>query len=168
MNSSGVKPRPDVTLRPMVAEDLPFLLAVYASTREEELARVPWTAEQKAGFLRQQFEAQHAWWQENYGGSTFDVIEIGGERAGRFYVHRGPRAIRVVDIALLAAHRGSGFGSWLLRGLFVEGDATEKAVSVHVEKFNPARALYHRLGFREIEDKGVYILMERPVGGVPA
>jgi GNAT superfamily N-acetyltransferase len=149
----------------MTAEDLPFLLRVYASTREEELAPVPWTAEQKDAFLRQQFEAQHAWWQENYTGATFDVIEVGGDPAGRFYVHRGPRAIRVVDIALLAAHRGSGIGARLLRELFAEGDGAGKPVSVHVEKFNRARTLYDRLGFREVEDKGVYLLMERPVGG---
>jgi ribosomal protein S18 acetylase RimI-like enzyme len=165
MRSIGVNVPPAVTLRPMTAEDLPFLLRVYASTREEELAAVPWTAEQKAAFLRQQFEAQHAWWQENYTGATFDVIEVGGDPAGRFYVHRGPRAIRVVDIALLAAHRGSGIGARLLRELFAEGDGAGKPVSVHVEKFNRARTLYDRLGFREVEDKGVYLLMERPVGG---
>jgi hypothetical protein len=32
-----------------------------------------------------------------------------------------------------------------------------------VERFNPAMRLYQRLGFMEIEDKGVYALMERPV-----
>src|SRR3712207_8583920 len=35
-----------------------FLLDVYASTRSEELAPVPWTDEQKRAFLRMQFDAQ--------------------------------------------------------------------------------------------------------------
>ena len=153
------------SLRPITGDDLPVLFQVYASTRQEELAQVPWTDAQKEAFLRQQFEAQHAWWSDNYTGATFDVIEVGGSPAGRFYVHRGPRAIRVVDIALLPAHRGSGIGARLLRELFAEGDGAGKPVSVHVEKFNRARTLYDRLGFREVEDKGVYVLMERSVGG---
>jgi hypothetical protein len=31
---------------------------------------------------------------------------------------------------------------------------------IHVEKFNPALRWYERLGFRQIEDKGVYLFME--------
>jgi hypothetical protein len=34
-------------------------------------------------------------------------------------------------------------------------------LSIHVERFNPALRLYERLGFREVEDKGVYLLMQR-------
>ena len=33
-------------------------------------------------------------------------------------------------------------------------------VRIHVEKFNPALRLYRRLGFTEIEDKGIYLFME--------
>ena len=38
--------------------------------------------------------------------------------------------------------------------------AAGKALSIHVEKFNPALRLYERLGFSVKEDKGVYLLME--------
>jgi hypothetical protein len=30
----------------------------------------------------------------------------------------------------------------------------------HVERFNPALRLYGRLGFRQIDDRGVYLFME--------
>ena len=152
---------PEVTLRPATDADLEFLLQVYAATRAEELAQVPWSVEQKDAFLRQQFGAQHAWWHEHYIGTTFDLVLVHGEPAGRFYVHHGPTDIRVVDIALLPPYRGTGIGSRLLRELFAEGDAAGKRVSVHVEKFNPARRLYERLGFQEVEDKGLYLLMAR-------
>jgi hypothetical protein len=36
-----------ITLRPVQESDNEFLLKVYGSTREQELAQVPWTAEQK-------------------------------------------------------------------------------------------------------------------------
>ena len=153
-------------LRPIRDDDLPFLARVYASTREEELATVvDWSEEQKQAFLRQQFEAQHAWYQENYANAAFDVVEVDGQPAGRFYVDRWEREVRIVDISLLPEHRGRGLGGALLAALFAEADAAGKPVSVHVERFNPALRLYERLGFRFREDKGVYLLLERPVGG---
>ena len=153
-----------VTLRPATDADLPFLCRLYASTREEELAGVDWPQEQKDAFLRQQFEAQHAWYREQYAGASFDVVEANGEPAGRLYVDRWPREVRIVDISLLPQHRGRGFGSALLAALFAEADAAGKPVSVHVERFNPALRLYGRLGFAFREDKGVYLLLERPLG----
>ncbi|HET9765946.1 MAG TPA: GNAT family N-acetyltransferase [Thermoanaerobaculia bacterium] len=159
---------PPLNLRPTTDADLPFLFRLYASTREEELAGVDWPQEQKDAFVRQQFEAQHAWYREQYAGASFDVVEVDGEPAGRLYVDRWPREVRIVDISLLAQHRGRGFGSALLAALFAEADAAGKPVSVHVERFNPALRLYGRLGFAFREDKGVYLLLERPVGAAGA
>ncbi len=153
-------------LRPATDADLPFLLRLYASTREEELAGVDWPPEQKEAFVRQQFAAQHAWYQEQYAGSAFDVVVVDGEPAGRLYVARWEREVRIVDISLLPAYRGRGIGSVLLAALFTEAEAAGKPVSVHVERFNPALRLYTRLGFACREDKGVYLLLERPIGGL--
>jgi ribosomal protein S18 acetylase RimI-like enzyme len=134
---------------------------VYASTRTEELAVVPWDDAQKEGFLRHQFDAQDAWWRENYADASFSVIVVEGEPAGRLYVHRGQSEIRIVDIALLPEHRGSGVGTRLLDELLAEGDAEAKSVTIHVERMNPALRLYDRLGFALAEDKGVYLFLER-------
>jgi len=159
---------PHLRLRPATDDDLPFLARLYASTREEELADVDWPAAQKEAFVRQQFEAQHAWYREHYAKAAFDVVEVDGQPAGRLYVDRWEREVRIVDISLLPEHRGRGLGSTLLESLFAEADAAGKRVSVHVERFNPALRLYERLGFLFREDKGVYLLLERPVGGVAA
>jgi ribosomal protein S18 acetylase RimI-like enzyme len=123
---------------------------------------VPWDDEQKDAFLRMQFDAQDAWWQENYADASFDVILVEGEPAGRLYVHRGRSEIRIVDIALLPEHRGNGIGTQLLEGLLAEGDTGGKNVTIHVERMNPALRLYERLGFSVAEDKGVYLFLERP------
>lgn len=138
-----------------------FLLGVYRSTREEELAMiVDWSAEMKDAFIRQQFAAQHAWYQEHYEGAEFQVILVDGVPAGRFYVHRRPREIRLVDIALLPEHRQGGIGTSILRDLLAEGAAAGKPVTIHVEVYNPAMRLYERLGFKPIEERGPYLLME--------
>jgi len=148
-------------LRPMRwPEDEPFLEQVYASTRAAELAQVPWSDEQKAAFCRMQFAAQHQYYQEHYAGAAFDVIEQRGCPIGRLYVHRGEREIRIVDIALLPEQRGCGLGTRLLAGLQEEARTTDRKLSVHVEKFNPALALYQRLGFQAGADRGAYLFLE--------
>jgi ribosomal protein S18 acetylase RimI-like enzyme len=151
-----------VVLRPVGDADRAFLAQVYATTRADELAILPWTEEQKAAFLAHQFEAQDAHYRTHYGDATFDVIEVAGEPAGRLYVHRGPREIRIVDIALTPPFRGRGLGTGVLRELIAEAEAGGRKLSIHVEMHNPARRLYERLGFRPAGDgDGVYLLMER-------
>jgi hypothetical protein len=98
-----------ITLRPIAPEDMDFLLRVYRSTREEELGMiVDWSEEMKAAFVLQQFQAQHAWYQEHYVGATFDVILVDGIPAGRLYVHHREKEIRLVDITLLPEVRTGG------------------------------------------------------------
>jgi ribosomal protein S18 acetylase RimI-like enzyme len=154
-----------VTVRPVEAGDEEFLCALYASTREEELAAVAWSAGQKAAFLRMQFEAQHRHYVERYPGARLDVILAGGEPIGRLYVDRWPSEIRLMDIALVPAHRNRGIGGRLVRELMAEAAAAGKRLSIHVERFNPALRLYERLGFRPVGDEGVYLLMEWRPGG---
>jgi ribosomal protein S18 acetylase RimI-like enzyme len=155
-----------ITLRPVRPEDREFLFRVYASTREEELALTDWDEEQKRVFLEGQFGAQDAWYRERYAGATLDVVEAGGVPAGRLYVHRREREIRLMDVALLPEHRGRGIGSSLLHDLIAEAAAAGKRLTIHVEEYNPARRLYERFGFRKIGEHGIYHLLEwTPPGG---
>lgn len=149
-----------VTLRPVGAGDDPFLAALYASTREQELAVVPWGADQKASFLRMQFDAQRWHYQQHFGDASFDIILVDGENAGRLYVARWSREIRIVDIALVPARRRCGIGTRIITGLQLEAAASARTLTIHVERMNPALSLYERLGFRIAEDKGVYYFME--------
>jgi ribosomal protein S18 acetylase RimI-like enzyme len=155
-------------LRPETDADIAFLMRLYASTRAEELAPVPWSAEQKAAFLAQQFDAQRRHYRA-YADCAFDVIEKNGEPAGRLYLQAQPSRLHIVDVALLPAWRGHGVGAMLLEGLQAAGRACGKGVSTFVERFNPALRLYRRLGFAEIADHGVYLEMEwRPAASPPA
>jgi ribosomal protein S18 acetylase RimI-like enzyme len=148
-------------LRPVGRGDTEFLYRVYAGTRAEELAVVPWDEAQKDAFLRAQFAAQDAHYRQHYPGATLDVIEVGGEPVGRLYVHRGPSDIRIMDIALAPPFRARGIGTGLLHRLMAEADESARKLSIHVEMNNPARTLYERLGFAVAGERGVYVLMER-------
>lgn len=149
-----------LSYRPYTAEDFDFIEALYLSTREEELALSTWTDEQKQVFLLQQHRAQHHHYQTYYPNAERLILERGGAAIGRLYVDPWTRELRIVDIALVPAARGQGLGEAILRDVIAWAAEAGKGVSIHVEKFNPARHLYVRLGFTVVEDKGVYDLME--------
>lgn len=151
---------PDISFRPIRNGDHDFLARLYASTREEELSVTPWSEEEKAAFLRQQFEAQHTFYMEQFTEAEFSVVLLDGEPAGRVYIDRREDEIRLIDIALLPEHRGQGIGGRLMADLLDEGRETGLPVRIHVERFNPALRLYRRLGFEHVEDQGPYFLME--------
>jgi ribosomal protein S18 acetylase RimI-like enzyme len=147
-------------LRAIRPDDEAFLYQVYASTREEELRPLAWEEAQKQAFLTMQFTAQHRYYQEQFPHASFDVILQGERPIGRLYVDRRDDEISIVDIALLPEHRNAGIGTALLRGLLAEAAAAGKPIRIYVERYNPALALYQRLGFTRAGDTGVYFLME--------
>lgn len=141
-------------------EDLEFACRLYASARASEMARAPWTAEQKDAFLRSQFQLQYTHYHKFYPGAAYQIVVAGGEDIGRLYVDRAREEIRLMEITLLPEYRGQGIGGRLVRALMDEAAASDRKVALHVEMDNPARHLYERLGFRPVKDQGIYTLME--------
>jgi GNAT superfamily N-acetyltransferase len=140
--------------------DLAFLGELYASTRREEVAQTGWTVAQIEAFLASQFEAQHRYYRDHYASAEFLVIlSESGEEIGRLYLDEWEEEFRIVDIALLPAWRGKGIGSRILQEVISRARKKGKAVSIHVEQFNPAMSLYKRLGFENVSEDGVYYLM---------
>jgi GNAT superfamily N-acetyltransferase len=152
------------SLRPIKDEDYSILCSIYGSTREKELQQVPhWSLEQKQAFIKQQFLAQHVYYQKNYEGAAFYLILQDEEIIGRLYIHSNFQAkgIRIIDISLLPAWQGQGIGRNILMDIIIKAGKLKMPVSIHVESFNPAKKLYESLGFKKIsETNGVYHLME--------
>ena len=153
-----------ITFRRIEPDDTAFLREVYASTRADELALTGWGAAEMDAFVRMQFDAQHQHYLTTYPDASFEVILEDGRPIGRLYVARGQDEIRLVDIAILPAHRGGGVGTAIITGLLAEAERTGKAVRIHVERNNPALSLYARLGFRVIGERGVYWFLEWSAG----
>lgn len=146
-------------LRPVATDDMPLLERIYASTRTAELAQTDWDDARKAAFLSFQFHAQHQHYGIHYADAERFVIEQDGKVVGRLYLHWRHDELRIVDITLLPEHRGAGIGGTLLRALCALAQSHTLNVSIHVEKMNPAMALYRRLGFIRVGEHGVYDLM---------
>ena len=149
-----------IAFRPVRDDDLEFLFRLYSSTRDGEMAMMPWNEARKAHFLRSQFTAQHDHYREQFADASFRIILLGDEPVGRLYVHRGDDEIRIVDIALLPERRGAGTGAKIIRGLLTEAGTAGKPVRLHVQHGNRAINLYQRLGFEKAGDTDVYQLMQ--------
>ncbi len=150
----------EITLRPVVAEDDDFLLSVYASTRAQEMAMVPWTPEQKDAFVRMQFTAQKQHYAAQFPGANHDLICVQRTPVGRLYLDRGTDTLSILDITILQEFRNRGTGSEILRRIMEEGGASGRAVSINVENFNPSLRLFERLGFQRAEENGFQLLMK--------
>lgn len=151
----------DITLRDADDADRPFLLALYAATREAEMAMVPWTEPQKRAFVEMQFAAQLRGYAETYPGAAHQIVLAADGPAGRIYLHRGEREIHILDITVAPACRNSGIGSAVLREVLAEADRTGKTVGIFVEDFNPSRRLFERLGFCVAGQDGFQLQLER-------
>jgi ribosomal protein S18 acetylase RimI-like enzyme len=151
-----------VELRPATPGDREFLVAVFRTTREDELDRTGWSEPEKAAFVDAQFRAQDVHYRETYPDGRFLVVTRAGEPIGRLSLAQRADEVRVMDIALVPGARGQGIGSSLLAAVMTEADAAGLPVRLHVEPWNPAKRLYERLGFRTLEVRGFYELMERP------
>lgn len=149
-----------VNLRPILSGDEEFLFSVYSSTRMDEMALVDWNEAQKESFLRSQFNSQDKYYKENYPGALYQLILLDGQPVGRLYIHKRIDEIRIMDIALLPTFRKQGIGSALIHEILEDAANNHLAVTIHVERFNPALHLYERLGFHLAEDKGVYYFLK--------
>jgi ribosomal protein S18 acetylase RimI-like enzyme len=155
----------DVRLRPVEPDDEEFLLGVYASSRAAEMALVPWDEEQKRAFVRSQFAAQHAQYNERFPDAEHSVILYRGRPAGRLWIGRTPEQIRLLDIAILPEFQNQGIGAALLKSLISESEQRGLPLRHMVFKLNDAALrFYRRFNFSQIDDVGAYIHMERLPG----
>ncbi|MDQ3013418.1 MAG: GNAT family N-acetyltransferase [Acidobacteriota bacterium] len=147
-----------VTLRPTQPEDESFLAAVYGSTREQELAMVPWDAAQREAFILSQFIAQRTHYQTEYPQARESIILLDDQPAGRIYVDRRESEIRILDFTLLPAFRGQGIGTPIIRAVMDEAALGRKRVSINLDSFSQSHSLFERLGFKAAETTGFHTL----------
>jgi ribosomal protein S18 acetylase RimI-like enzyme len=149
-----------LTLRRELPEDEAFLFAVYASTRQEELAMTNWDAETKSAFVQSQFKAMRAGYADMFPDGQFSIVLLDGQRIGRLVLHRTARELHVVDMALLSEFCSRGIGHQLMSDILAEAANTKRKVGLHVLKMNRAIRFYQRFGFVKVSDEGPYDRME--------
>ena len=149
-----------ISLRPVTDADNPILLDIYASTRAQELATVPWNAEQKNAFVKMQFEAQTQHYKTEHPQANHDLICLADAPVGRLYLDRQAERLHILDITVLPQHRNMSIGSFVLRQILDEASTSRKPVTIYVETFNPSVRLFERLGFQRDQETGLHFLMK--------
>jgi len=149
-----------VSLRHEMPGDEAFLFAVYASTREAELAMTGWDEAACTAFLNMQFRAMRVGYRTSFPNAEFSIVLVDECPVGRLVVNRGAREVCVVDVALLPASRNKGFGTTLMRNLLAEVEVSGKPVRLRVQKGSRANRFYQRLGFKQIEEFDFDVEME--------
>lgn len=149
-----------VSLRQVTAGDRDLLFRVYSTSRDDELAIVPWTAGEKHAFLKMQFNARERDLAARFDAKAYSVIERRGVAIGYLWVHRSTDELRIVDLALLPEHRGAGIGTELLNDVIAEAKELGVPVRLSIVASNPARRFYERLGFQPVGEAGVNQPME--------
>jgi ribosomal protein S18 acetylase RimI-like enzyme len=148
LDASGLS-QAGLSVRTAGDADLPYLRGLYAQSRADELASVPWPDAARRAFCDSQFDLQHRHYLTHGTPGLFLIVRREGRSIGRLYLHWTSEELRIVDLLIDASTQGQGVGSTLLRWL--QDLATKAgfgAVSLHVGDHNErAYALYRRLNF---------------------
>jgi ribosomal protein S18 acetylase RimI-like enzyme len=151
-------------LRPAQVEDEPFLFRLFAES-QDHLTAFRFNAELYESLIEMQFLGR----KQSYGAQFPHAIDAivcvedearCGTPVGRILVDCQPECWRIVDIALLAARRGSGVGSWTLRLCQQHCETAGAKLALAVRPENRARRLYERLGFRATDEDILTVEME--------
>lgn len=126
-----------------------------------------WPAQMLVAFLEQQRRAQAMHYRAAFADAAWLIVESGGAPVGRLYTDERPASVHLIDISLLPEWRGRGLGGAILADLIADAGERDLAVSLQVDKVNPARRLYERLGFCVVADNGPYDCMERSAEAGP-
>ncbi|PDT04271.1 GNAT family N-acetyltransferase [Rhizobium chutanense] len=153
---------PACILRPAKPDDLPFLRQLYHSFRRDELARIPWSQEDKQAFLDQQFDFQHCYYVAAFPQTDFLIIEKDGTAIGRLYIDCDADIWHIVDIGFLPEWRNLGFGSGTLKAIqHAAAIGGIPGIVLHVDRNNRrAYDLYMALGFMVVETTVTHARME--------
>jgi ribosomal protein S18 acetylase RimI-like enzyme len=158
----------EVSLRPVLPADEPFLHALYVDRRAPELATLGWEREEQRAFLDMQFRAQQAGYATSFPGADHWVVSVDDHAVGRLLVDRRPDEHRVVDMVILSEYRGSGIGTALMAEVMERaGTGTPVRLSAVAHDHRLVR-WYEGLGFTVVGHRGPNVLMEwrrEPNGG---
>ena len=128
-------------------QDEAFLFDVFCSTWQKEVAAMP-NPDLVQHFLRIQYTAHNTKLWVRFPDHERWIVLHEDKRAGRFFLHRSPSMLHIVEITLLPEFRSAGIGTRILRDVMAEAVRNGQSVSLRVPRRNIRAAnLYNALGF---------------------
>jgi ribosomal protein S18 acetylase RimI-like enzyme len=149
-----------ITLRPATEDDRDFLLALYKSSRGDDLRGLGWEEERIDEFLEMQYEAHQTFLTNDHPNLQDQIVLVDGVSVGHLAVEQRAEEIRLVDVSLAPEHRQRGTGTLLIQELQAQAAAAQRPLRLQVIRFNRAVTLFERLGFRRTSETGTHFQME--------
>lgn len=139
------------TLRPAKLEDTETMMAIgHEGLRPYVEAVRGWDQEaEEKGFM------------DHFTPESISIIQIEGRDIGYIKVEDLGDCLYIDGIYIEGSARSSGVGGQVLTDLI---SSSGKALQLRVYKVNPAANLYHRLGFKVINEEDHALIMRREAG----
>jgi ribosomal protein S18 acetylase RimI-like enzyme len=145
-------------------EDERMLFALFAEDKRAEFLAGGLAESLVRSLIQMQYRGRAMTYAARYPASGNSIlIADDGTPVGRLLLDRGmactPECWRIVDIAVLAAHRGKGLGTQILKECQRLSEAAGAGLELQVAPGNPARRLYERLGFHAVREDATSVEM---------
>jgi ribosomal protein S18 acetylase RimI-like enzyme len=135
-------------IRPAREHDTGFLENLYRASRDD-LRLIEGEDDFIEEIILMQYRAQTQGYGQTHPNAMYFIVEKLDERIGRIIVDFGHNEVRLVDITLIPAARGKGFGNVIIKALQQAAQQTRTPLTLSVHHGNPlAKRLYQSLGFR--------------------
>lgn len=150
-----------ITIRPATPEDASLLFTLFAEHKAAELAPLGLSAAQLQPLLEMQYRGREFSYSQSSANLADNILcTADATPVGRMLVDRQPECRRVMDIAVLLAHRNRGIAAQALRRIQDEAASASRPVRLRVMQNSPAENLYRRLGFTQISQDEISSEME--------
>ncbi|PYT00795.1 MAG: GNAT family N-acetyltransferase [Acidobacteria bacterium] len=137
-----------ISMRPVsIPDDERFLQHLYFSSRGD-LHGLFADEHQMRQLLLMQYKAQATSYSRQFPSAEHDIIMLDEDPIGRLIIDRDAKAARLIDITLLPESRNLGIGTLILTRFSELFASLELEFELSVQRTNPARQLYERLGFK--------------------
>jgi GNAT superfamily N-acetyltransferase len=137
-----------ISQRAATLEDLEWLEPFYESIMRPYYVELNW-------------EWDKTKFRESFDLNVTKIIQADGIDIGMLKVEERDDCIYLGDIQIDRAYRGKGIGTQLIKTAIESAILASKPIRLRVLKGNPAKDLYLRLGFREIQALENCYMMER-------
>ncbi len=147
-------------MRPASAEDEAFLLELFAAGKREEFAAACVPGMQAQMLMEIQYRGRKMTYTAQYpDAEDWILLDEHEMPVGRLLLHRQETRWRIVDVAVVAAQRGRGLGSRVLRECQARCAKAGANLELSVTPTNVARRLYERLGFCALSEDATTVEM---------
>jgi GNAT superfamily N-acetyltransferase len=152
-----------VELRFAVPADEPFLRELDGAIVAERLGAGGLDPETLTTLQELQFVARRRDRAVRYPAADEQLISLDGRPVGAVVVDRSRERVLLIDLSVFPTARGRGIATTIMVALAATADRSGVPLRATTQSTNVrARELYARAGFRELDDDGLNVSLERP------